>query len=149
MPRTYPEHPVVGVGAVIWKEDKFLLIKRGKPPMKGGWSLPGGGQELGETVKQAVLREVKEETGLEVTLSHLVDVVDVIMPDADERIKHHFTLVDYRCEWVSGKAVAGDDAADVRWARLDEIESLGLWDETKRIILASDEANAPFDVTTK
>ena len=67
------------------------------------------------------------------------------MPDTDERIEHHFTLVDYRCEWVSGEAVAGDDAADVRWTRLDEIESLGLWDETKRIIRASKAANVPLD----
>lgn len=137
MSRTYPQTPIVGVGAVVWKDDKVLLVKRGKAPAKGSWSLPGGGQELGETVKEAVAREVKEETGLDVTVSHLIDVVDVITPDTDEKIEHHYTLVDYRCEWRGGEPVAGSDAADVRWASLGECEALVAWSETLRIIRMS------------
>ena len=134
MSRTYPNLPIVGVGAVVWKDDKVLLIKRGTPPAKGSWSIPGGGQELGETVKQAVAREVKEETGLEIEVTHLIDVVDIITPDTDDNIEHHYTLIDYRCEWTGGEPVAGSDAADVRWASLKECEELVSWSETLRII---------------
>ena len=137
MSRRYPKSPIVGVGAVVWKGDKVLLIKRGKPPAEGAWSLPGGGQELGETVKEAVVREVMEETGLEVEVTGLIDVVDAITPDADQEIEHHYTLVDFRCEWRGGEPVAGSDAAAVRWASISECETLVAWLQTLRIIKMS------------
>lgn len=129
--------PAIGVAAVIWKGDHLLLVQRGKEPRKGEWSLPGGHQEWGETVTQAVEREIKEETGLSVQVSGLIDVVDAIIPGTDGLIEQHFTLIDFRCEWLAGEAVAGDDATAVRWVTLRETESIDLWEETRRIISMS------------
>ena len=84
--RTYPDRPVVGVGAVVWRDDRFLLVRRGKPPNQGQWSLPGGAQQLGETVFEAARREVMEETALDVEVLGLVDVVDGIKADNEGRV---------------------------------------------------------------
>ena len=135
--RQSPERPIVGVGVVVWREDKFLLVQRGKEPNKGQWSIPGGAQELGETVFAAAHREVGEETGLEVTSLRLVDVVDGIMTDDEGRVTYHYTLVDVVGQYKSGEAVAADDAADVAWYELDDLPALGLWSETERIIRLS------------
>ena len=135
--RQSPERPIVGVGVVVWREDKFLLVQRGKEPNKGQWSIPGGAQELGETVFAAAHREVREETGLEITALRLVDVVDGIMTDDEGRVTYHYTLVDVVGQYKSGEAVAADDAADVAWFELDDLPALGLWSETERIIRLS------------
>ena len=81
MDRDYPDRPFVGVGAIVWKDGRVLLVRRGKSPRLGEWSIPGGAQRLGETIDQAVKREVKEETGLTVTIDGLVDVVDGVFAD--------------------------------------------------------------------
>lgn len=141
--------PAIGVAGVIWKAGRCLLIQRGKEPRKGEWSLPGGHQEWGETVREAVLREIREETGLEVEVTGLLDVVDAIAPDTDGRIDYHFTLIDFRCEWLSGDAVAGDDAAAVRWNTMAELEDLELWEETRRIIALSTRSGPPLGVNHK
>lgn len=133
-PREYPDRPFIGVGVIVFRDDDVLLIRRSKPPNKGGISLPGGGQDLGETVREAARREVREETGLEVEVTHLVDVVDVIHGDVAGRTKFHYTLVDFVAEWVSGVPVAGDDAAEAFWVPLAEIGALKLWSETERVI---------------
>ena len=135
--RYYLDFPFVGVGVVVWKDDEFLLIRRGKEPMRGAWSIPGGRQNLGETVKEAAIREIREETGLEIDIIGLVDVVDSIRTDDNGVIAWHATLVDYAALHVSGEAVAGDDALSVGWFTLDDLESLGLWGETERIIKES------------
>jgi 8-oxo-dGTP diphosphatase len=135
--RAYPDRPVVGVGVVVWRKDKFLLVRRAKAPNAGQWSLPGGAQELGETVFEAAHREVMEETGLDVDILGLVDVVDGIRLDDQGRIQFHYTLVDVVAESISGEAVAADDAQAVCWCRLDELSDLGLWSETERIIRES------------
>ncbi len=134
MSRDYPNRPFVGVGIVVWKEDHVLLIKRGKAPRNGEWSLPGGAQHLGETVQDAALREVMEETGLTIKIAGLIDVVDAIRHDENGDVLHHYTLVDYAATWVSGEAHAGDDAIDVKWVPMNEIEDYLEWDETIRII---------------
>ena len=134
MSREYPDRPMVGVGAVIWRGRQVLLIRRGKPPRVGQWSLPGGGQQLGETLLEAVAREIREETGLIVDKIRFLTTVDLIEREADGRIRYHYTLVDFTAEAPHGEAVAGDDAAAVAWFAVDELDELGLWSETLRII---------------
>ncbi len=121
--RQYPERPIVGVGAVVLKDEKVLLIRRGREPMLGRWSLPGGALELGETLNEAAAREVLEETGLRVQPRAMVATLDRVVRDAAGRVQYHYVLVDWWCE-VGGTAepVAGDDADAARWVRLAEME---------------------------
>ncbi|MGB0682283.1 MAG: NUDIX hydrolase [Magnetovibrionaceae bacterium] len=132
--RAFPSRPIVGVGAVVWKENQILLIRRGKPPNQGAWSLPGGAQELGETVFEAARREVLEETGITARMIGLVDTVDSISRTEDGRIRHHYTIIDLAGLWEAGEARAGDDAESVTWADADQLESYDLWSEAIRII---------------
>jgi 8-oxo-dGTP diphosphatase len=121
----------------VWRADEFLLIQRGKPPRMGEWSIPGGGQELGETVRETAIREVREETGVEIQVGGLIDVVDSLRRDNEGRVAFHITLVDFAARWVAGDPVAGDDAMGVGWFTLDDLPRLGLWTETERVIRAS------------
>ena len=116
------------------RAETVLLIRRGKPPREGQWSLPGGAQKTGETVFEAARREVREETGLDVEVSALIDVVDSIEPDEEGRIRYHYTLVDVLAHSADGNPAAAGDAAEVAWFGLDELGDLGLWSETVRII---------------
>ncbi len=134
LPREYPDRPFVGLGAVVWHGPSVLLIRRGKPPRKGKWSLPGGAQQLGETVQEGMIREIREETSLEVELTGLIDVVDSLVRDDDDRLLYHYTLVDFTAEVRSGEAVAGDDVAEVCWADPGDLDAYNLWQETLRII---------------
>ena len=129
--------PQVGVGVAVWRGDEVLLVKRGREPRIGQWSLPGGRQQPGETVREAVIREVTEETGLTVTPAILIDVVDSITYGEDGSMQYHYTLVDFSAEWQAGDACAGDDAVDVCWMRLDQLDGLDMWDETRRIVRLS------------
>ncbi len=129
-----PARPVVGIGVVIWRDSRVLLIRRAHPPRAGEWSLPGGHQELGETVIETAVRESREETGLVIEPKGIITVVDAINRDADGAIRRHFTLVEILAEAPAGEAVAGDDAAAVRWAELEEIDDLVAWSETRRVI---------------
>lgn len=133
-PREYPDRPFCGVGVVCFKDDHVLLVKRAKPPIRWEWSIPGGGQELGETTRETALRELKEETSIDARLIGLVDVVDSVSKDENGEVRFHYTLVDFAAEWVAGEPVADDDVSDARWAPLADIETLGLWSETIRII---------------
>ena len=130
----YPNRPLVGIGVVVVRDDRVLLVRRGKAPRAGRWSLPGGRQRLGETVREAARREVREETGLEVAVTALLDVVDSITRDGDGAIAYHYTLVDFRAEWRAGEARAGGDAAEVVWAEAQDLARYELWDETLRLI---------------
>ncbi len=130
----YPNRPLVGVGVVVFKGDRVLLVRRGKPPRQGRWSLPGGRQRLGEAVRETARREVLEEAGLEVEVTALLDVLDSITRDQAGAIAYHYTLVDFLAEWRAGAAVAGGDAAEVAWADPAELEAYDLWDETVRLI---------------
>jgi 8-oxo-dGTP diphosphatase len=134
MSREYPARPIVGVGVVVWHGDRVLLVQRGKPPRAGHWSLPGGAQQLGETVAQAARREVMEEVGLEVALGDIVATVDLIERDPDDRVRYHYTLVDFVAEAPGPMVRPGSDAAAARWFSMAEIELLGLWSETVRVI---------------
>ena len=137
MRREYPDRPFVGVGVVLWRGPDLLLIRRGRAPRLGAWSLPGGRQKLGETVRETAIREVMEETGLTVRVTDLIDVVDSLTHDAEGRVQYHYTLVDFTAEWLAGEAVAGTDAADLCWTAPDDLDRFALWDETLRIIRLS------------
>jgi 8-oxo-dGTP diphosphatase len=139
--REYPLRPVVGVGTVVWHGDRVLLVRRGRPPRQGHWSLPGGAQELGETVAEAARREVLEETGLEVEVGEVLATVDLIERDGD-RVRYHYTLIDFSAEARGSALRRGGDAADARWFTLAEVEQLGLWSETVRIIRLAHERRA-------
>lgn len=114
----------------------MLLIRRARPPRAGEWSIPGGRQEWGETVRETAAREVFEETGVKVTGLRLLDVVDSINA-SNGGITGHWTLVDFRADWAEGEPRPGDDATDARWVPVSEIGNYGLWAETHRIIAAA------------
>ena len=122
MQREFPVAPLVGVGAVIVAEGKVLLVRRGTEPLKGRWTLPGGLLELGETLTEGVIREVREETGLVVEPVELVELLDRIHRD-DERVKYHYVLADYLCRVTGGVLQAASDADAVRWVERAEWNS--------------------------
>lgn len=130
--------PVPCAGVVCLRGDEVLLIRRGRPPLQGEWSLPGGRIEPGERAVEAALRELREETGVEAQITGLLDVVDGIFPDAGR----HYVLIDYAARWISGEPVAGDDAAEARFVSLDEVEALVGWAQTRRVIRMAVEARS-------
>lgn len=125
--------PVPAVGVVCLRGDEVLLIRRGTPPRLGEWSLPGGRIEPGERAVDAALRELREETGVEARILGLIDVVDGIFPEAGR----HYVLIDYVAEWISGEPVAGDDATEAVFMRVDDAIAAVVWDETRRVIAAA------------
>lgn len=129
-----PKQPQLGVGAVVLKGAHVLMIKRGKPPRMGDWSLPGGRLELGETVQSAVLREVYEETGLTVKLGPLLDVIDYIEPGQNGLPRFHYVLVDFLAFHVDGEPLAATDAMDAKFFPVSDVLKMPLWHETLRVI---------------
>jgi ADP-ribose pyrophosphatase YjhB (NUDIX family) len=148
VPPKNPGRIVLGVAAVIWNaRGDVLLIRRGKEPRKGQWSLPGGKLEFGESLVEGVLREVREETGLEVEILGLVDVAETIRDAAAGAAEDHFVLIDYSARVISGTAEAASDAADARWFTLEELDALSLWSEMRRIIALSAERHRQKAIT--
>ncbi len=126
MKRLYPKQPIVGVGAVIICNGKILLEKRKYEPGSGKWSIPGGLVELGESVEQTVIREVLEETGLEVESPRQIDIVDNVIKDDNGDVKYHFVILDYFVKLKGGTLKAASDAEDLRWVQLEEVEKYDL-----------------------
>ena len=126
MKKEYPKHPMVGVGAIIVRNGKILIVKRKSEPGKGRWSVPGGLVELGETVGQTVVREVKEECNLNVEVDRLIDVVDSLTKDEEGNVKYHFVILDFFVKLKGGELKAGDDAEEARWVPLEEVEKYNL-----------------------
>jgi ADP-ribose pyrophosphatase YjhB (NUDIX family) len=124
--RLYPDKPIVGIGAIIVCDGRMLLEKRKNDPGKGRWSVPGGVVELGENVAQTVIREVKEETGLDVAEPEHIDVVDQITRDENGRIKYHFVIIDYLVNLKGGTLKAASDADALQWVSLDDVEKYDL-----------------------
>jgi 8-oxo-dGTP diphosphatase len=133
--REYPERPLVGVGGVVIAEGKALLIKRGGPPLEGQWSIPGGMLEVGETLRDGVHRELKEETGLTVRVGELVEVFERIFQDEAGRIRYHFVIHDFLCEALSGEAKAASDVTDVAWVTKSALSEYGLTETAMRVLL--------------
>lgn len=143
--------PRVGAGIILIRDGSVLLVRRGKPPREGEWSLPGGAQEAGETLHEAALRELREETGLEAEIIGLVDAVD-LMPGHDN--ESHYTLIDFLARCTGGALEPGSDAADARWFPLGDLGSLNLWEETRRVIrkaaaLSGENNNRPPAMTVR
>lgn len=134
MEREYPDRPILGVGAVIFFGGKVLLVKRGKEPGYGKWSIPGGAVELGETLKEGVLREVKEETGLEVEIGGTVEILDWVSRDENDRIKYHYVLVDFWCKCLTLELNPSSDVIDARWVQLSDAPNYDLPLATLEII---------------
>jgi 8-oxo-dGTP diphosphatase len=137
MKREYPDAPLVGVGAIIIEQDRVLLVKRGSPPLEGEWSIPGGVLELGETLRQAVIREALEETGLTVEAGELLGVYDRIVRNEDARDgrpRYHYVLIDFLCRKTAGELHAAGDAADARWFTRSELNQLSLAEDTAQVI---------------
>jgi len=134
MQREYPQQPLVGVGAIIVENGRVLLVKRGKAPLLGEWSIPGGMLELGETLRQGAEREALEETGLVVRATELLGVFDRIVLDETKRTLYHYALVDFLCEKISGDVQAAGDASDARWFWPEELNAMQLAPETVEVI---------------
>jgi len=138
--RDYPSRPMVGIGVVLLRPsndgtpEAVLLVRRGKPPAMGRWSLPGGGQELGETAEHAARRELAEETGLEAGPLVLAANVDSIHRDTDGDIQFHYTILDFTGWWQGGEPKAGSDVTDAVFAALDDLARFELWSEAHRVI---------------
>ena len=132
--RRYPKRPLVGVGALIFRRGRILMAQRGKDPLKGWWSLPGGALELGESLESAVCREVLEETGLEVVPVKMFEVFERIMRDAAGKPEYHYILIDYICRVTGGKLFPGDDVSAVDWVRRRDLPSLQITEGTLAVI---------------
>jgi len=134
MKREFPEHPLVGVGAIIIQDLRVLLVKRAHPPIQGQWSIPGGVLEVGELVRDAAVREAREETGLVVEPGDLLGVYDRVLRDGKGRVQYHYVLIDFLCRPVGGELHAASDAAEVRWFTREQLPGLGLADDTLDVI---------------
>ncbi|MEJ2158176.1 MAG: NUDIX hydrolase [Desulfobacteraceae bacterium] len=131
---TYPKHPRPAVGAVVFKGDRILLVKRGRPPALGQWAIPGGNIQLGESLQAAAKREILEETGITIKASKPVYTFDAIIKDDNGRIRFHYVIVDLLAEYVKGELRPGDDAADARWVAADELPALNVSAPTLKLL---------------
>src|SRR5258708_3619876 len=134
MKREFPEVPLVGVGAIIIEDARVVLVKRAHPPLQAEWSIPGGVLEVGELVRDAAIREAREETGLTVEPGELLGVYDRILRSPERRVQYHYVLIDFLCRWVAGELAAASDAAEVRCFAAEELSQLKLADDTLDVI---------------
>jgi len=134
MQREFPETPLVGIGAIIIEDERVVLVKRAHPPLQAEWSIPGGVLEVGELMREAAIRETREETGLTVEPGELLGVYDRVLRDANQRVQYHYVLVDFLCRRVAGNLAAASDAAEVRWFSREELSALKLAEDTLDVI---------------
>jgi len=130
----YPGAPRVAVGAVVFREGRVLLVRRGRPPAKGLWAIPGGRVELGETLSGAAEREIREETGLVIRAGKPIFIFDVVERDPDGRVRFHYVIVDLAAEYVSGELRPGDDALEARWISPREMEDMAISRKTVELL---------------
>ncbi len=130
----YPKCPQVAVGAIVFKEDKILLVLRGKPPAENLWSIPGGSVELGETLQEATEREIREEAGITIRAREPVYTFDVLERDNKGNVRFHYVIVDLAADYISGELRPGDDAIDVRWFSAGEVNKLKVSEATLKLL---------------
>lgn len=128
------KYPQVAVGAVVFKDDCVLMVKRSNAPAKGSWAVPGGKIKLGETMHQALVREIKEETSLDITVGEVVYIFDVIQHNEQKEITFHYVIIDFLCELQGGQLKAGDDAKDVKWISRDDLKKMNINEKTKTML---------------
>jgi 8-oxo-dGTP diphosphatase len=134
MKRDYPERPLIGVGAVIVGGNRVVVVRRGHEPLKGEWSIPGGVLEIGETLRAGAAREALEETGLVVQPSDVLEVLDRIVRDEQDRIQFHYVLIDFLCKPISGELRAGGDAEEARWISTGELDNFPIADSAAAVL---------------
>nr|WP_319495083.1 NUDIX hydrolase [uncultured Desulfobacter sp.] len=132
--REYPVRPALAVGAVVFKDDRVLLVKRGNPPAQGVWAIPGGSVELGETLKTAAEREILEETGIVIEAGDPVFSFESIHRDGEDRVRFHYYIVDLGATYISGEPAAGDDALDVGWISREDLGRLNVNPTTLKVL---------------
>ena len=132
--RRYPQRPIIGVGALILKRDRILMAQRGKEPLKGSWSLPGGALETGESLADGVRREVREETGLDIRPLGVLEIFERIMRDASGAPEYNYVLIDYMCRIVGGTLAPGDDVCAVEWVRRRDLPKIEITEGTLAVI---------------
>lgn len=130
----YAQQPRPAVGAVVFKDDRVLLVQRGRPPARGQWAIPGGSIQLGESLQAAAEREILEETGITIKATEPVYTFDAIVRDDHGQIQYHYVIVDLAADYVQGELAPGDDAADARWVAADELASLNVSPPTLRLL---------------
>lgn len=131
---SYPQIPKVAVGAVVFKNERVLLVRRGQPPSENLWAIPGGSVEIGETLQKAAEREIHEETGIKIRAGDPVFTFDTIDRDRGGKIRFHYVIVDLAADYVSGDPKAGDDAAEARWVSAQEINALQVSAPTLKLL---------------
>jgi 8-oxo-dGTP diphosphatase len=130
----YPDCPRLAVGAVVFKDQQVLLVRRGHPPGQGQWAIPGGSVHLGETLQQAAEREVLEETAVTIRAGQPIYTFDLVDRDADGRVRFHYVIVDLAADYISGNPSAGDDALEARWVPVGELDRLGVNPATRALV---------------
>jgi 8-oxo-dGTP diphosphatase len=132
--REYPDSPRVGVGAVVLREGRILLVRRGVAPANGLWAIPGGALELGETLREGAEREILEETGIIIRAGDPVFTCDALVRDDEGRVRFHYVIVDLAADYVSGEVMGGDDALEARWVTPGEVPELTVTKTTLNLL---------------
>ena len=130
----YPEYPRVAVGAVVFHNDRVLLVKRGKPPAEGVWAIPGGTVHLGESLQETARREILEETGIIIQTGEVIYVFEKVERDTDGRVRFHYVIIDLLADYVGGNLQPGDDAKDACWVSREDLSILELSEKTRQLL---------------
>ena len=137
MKREYPERPIVAVGAAVFHDGQVLIVQRGKAPSKGVWTVPGGAVELGETMRQAAAREVKEECGIKVEVGEVAGILDNVVRDEQGRIRYHYAIVDFAARYTSGELCPNDELMNAAWITPTEFDAYGVPAKARKVLLSA------------